>query len=91
MEKENHPTQDEVLDYFESVNLCLDQRTTSGNVLFREMDRLSKGAHHVAPPTSVAVTNSITNSMSQSVGGGGGYGYGNILGTTIPSVHTVRP
>ena len=37
------PTEDEVLDYFESVGLCLDQRTTSGKMLQREMDRISKG------------------------------------------------
>jgi len=36
------PTEDEVLDYFESVGLCLDQRTASGKVLQREMDRISK-------------------------------------------------
>ena len=37
------PTEDEVLDYFESVGLCLDQRTTSGKELQKEMDRISKG------------------------------------------------
>jgi hypothetical protein len=38
------PTEDEVLDYFESVGLCLDQRTSSGRDLQREMDRISKEA-----------------------------------------------
>jgi hypothetical protein len=37
------PTEEEVLDYFESVGLCLDQRTTAGNILRRAMDRMSKG------------------------------------------------
>lgn len=40
----SRPTEDEVLDYFESVGLCLDQRTTSGKELQREMDRISKDA-----------------------------------------------
>ena len=37
------PTEEEVLDYFESVGLCLDQRTTAGNILRRGMDRMSRG------------------------------------------------
>ena len=46
MEQEQAPSPDEVLDYFESVGLCLDQRTTAGNIMQREMDRISKGAFH---------------------------------------------
>jgi hypothetical protein len=38
----SRPTEDDVLDYFESVGLCLDQRTSSGKELQREMDRISK-------------------------------------------------
>lgn len=44
LEQEQSPSPDQVLDYFESVGLCLDQRTTAGNILQREMDRISKGA-----------------------------------------------
>lgn len=44
MEQEQAPSPDQVLDYFESVGLCLDQRTTAGNIMQREMDRISKGA-----------------------------------------------
>jgi len=44
MESEQTITPDQVLDYFESVGLCLDQRTTAGNIMQREMDRISKGA-----------------------------------------------
>jgi hypothetical protein len=36
-------TEEEVLEYFESVGLCLDQRTAAGNHLRRAMDRISKG------------------------------------------------
>jgi hypothetical protein len=53
LEQEQAPTPDQVLDYFESVGLCLDQRTTAGNILQREMDRISKGgaaAGLVSPP-----------------------------------------
>ena len=41
--KPTRPTEEEVLDYFESIGLCLDQRTASGKELQREMDRISKG------------------------------------------------
>jgi hypothetical protein len=41
--KPTRPTDEEVLDYFESIGLCLDQRTASGKELQREMDRISKG------------------------------------------------
>lgn len=44
MEQEQAPSPDQVLDYFESVGLCLDQRTASGNSMQKEMDRISKGA-----------------------------------------------
>ena len=37
------PTEEEVLDYFESVGLCLDQRTAGGKELQHEMDCISKG------------------------------------------------
>lgn len=40
----NHPTEEEVLDYFESVGLCLDQRTQAGNILRKAMNRISKGS-----------------------------------------------
>jgi hypothetical protein len=43
LEDDLRPTEEEVLDYFESVGLCLDQRTTAGNILRRAMDRMSKG------------------------------------------------
>lgn len=39
----NRPTTDEVLDYFESVTICLDQRSSAADILQREMDRISKG------------------------------------------------
>ena len=39
----SRPTEDDVLDYFESVGLCLDQRTASGKELQTAMDRLSQG------------------------------------------------
>jgi len=38
------PSEEDVLDYFESVGLCLDQRTASGNELQIAMDRISQGA-----------------------------------------------
>jgi hypothetical protein len=41
--KPTRPTEEEVVDYFESVGLCLDQRTAGGKELQREMDRISKG------------------------------------------------
>jgi hypothetical protein len=41
--KPTRPTEEEVLDYFESIGLCLDQRTASGKELQREMDRICKG------------------------------------------------
>jgi hypothetical protein len=44
LEDNTRPSEEEVLDYFESVGLCLDQRTTAGNILRRAMDRISKGS-----------------------------------------------
>jgi hypothetical protein len=38
------PTEDEVLEYFESVGLCLEQRSKAGSNLQKKMDRISKGA-----------------------------------------------
>jgi hypothetical protein len=43
LERPGRPTEEEVLDYFESVGLCLDQRTVAGSSLQREMDRISRG------------------------------------------------
>ena len=37
------PTEDEVLEYFESVGLCLEQRNKAGARLQRNMDRISQG------------------------------------------------
>ena len=38
------PSEEQVLDYFESVGLCLDQRVESGKELQIAMDRISQGA-----------------------------------------------
>ena len=38
------PSEEQVLDYFESVGLCLDQRTESGKELQIAMDQISQGA-----------------------------------------------
>jgi archaellum component FlaD/FlaE len=43
LEETGRPTEEEVLDYFESLGLCLDQRTQSGAQLQREMDFISRG------------------------------------------------
>jgi CLASP N terminal len=37
------PTEEEVLEYFESLGLCLEQRTKAGMILQKKMDRISKG------------------------------------------------
>jgi hypothetical protein len=37
------PTEEEVLEYFESVGLCLEQRYKAGQILQRKMERISKG------------------------------------------------
>ena len=43
LEEPGRPLEEEVLDYFESVGLCLDQRTQAGATLQKEMDRISRG------------------------------------------------
>lgn len=43
LEEPGRPLEEEVLDYFESVGLCLDQRTQAGASLQREMDQISRG------------------------------------------------
>jgi hypothetical protein len=43
LEEAGRPTEEEVLDYFEGVGLCLDQRTQAGTSLQHEMDRISQG------------------------------------------------
>lgn len=43
LDEPGRPLEEEVLDYFESVGLCLDQRTQAGQSLQREMDRISRG------------------------------------------------
>ncbi|GKY90951.1 hypothetical protein MPSEU_000067900 [Mayamaea pseudoterrestris] len=43
LEQPGRPTEEEVLDYFESVGLCLDQRNQAGSSLQKEMDRISRG------------------------------------------------
>ena len=47
LEEPGRPTEDEVLDYFESVGLCLEQRTVAGVQMQEELDRVSRGE----PPT----------------------------------------
>jgi hypothetical protein len=37
------PTEEEVLEYFESLGLCLEQRTKAATLLQKKMDRISKG------------------------------------------------
>jgi uncharacterized membrane protein YgcG len=37
------PAEEEVLEYFESVGLCLEQRTKAGSILQKKMDKISKG------------------------------------------------
>ncbi|KAL7569942.1 hypothetical protein ACA910_008602 [Epithemia clementina (nom. ined.)] len=43
LEEPGRPTEDEVLDYFESVGLCLEQRTLAGVQMQEELDRVSRG------------------------------------------------
>lgn len=38
------PTEEEVLQYFESVGLCLEARTKAGNILQSKMDKISQGS-----------------------------------------------
>lgn len=63
LEQEQAPTQEQVLNYFESVGLCLDQRTTAGNILQREMDRIAKGAFQNAPAAAAHPTNGSGGAM----------------------------
>jgi hypothetical protein len=37
------PSEEEVLEYFESVGLCLEQRSKAGTILQKRMDRISMG------------------------------------------------
>lgn len=48
LEQAGRPTEEEVLDYFESVGLCLDQRSQASARLQLELDRISRG--EPAPP-----------------------------------------
>lgn len=37
------PTEEEVLEYFESLGLCLEQRKKAGSIMQKRMDRISQG------------------------------------------------
>lgn len=43
LEVPGRPSEEDVLDYFESVGLCLDQRNQAGIKLQKELDRISRG------------------------------------------------
>ena len=43
LEEVGRPTEAEVLDYFETVGLCLDQRAQASLQLQVELDRISRG------------------------------------------------
>lgn len=43
LEEAGRPTEEEVLDYYESVGLCLEQRSAAGARLQQELDRVSRG------------------------------------------------
>lgn len=43
LEEVGRPTEEETLDYFESVGLCLDQRSQASAHLQHELDRISRG------------------------------------------------
>jgi archaellum component FlaD/FlaE len=43
LEEAGRPTEEEVLDYYESVGLCLEQRAAAGAKLQQELDRVSEG------------------------------------------------
>lgn len=43
LEQAGRPTEEEVLDYYESVGLCLEQRSAAGARLQQELDRVSRG------------------------------------------------
>ena len=38
------PSEDEVLEYFESVGLCVEQRAKAGSILQKKMDKISNGS-----------------------------------------------
>jgi len=42
-EESDRPTEDDVLDYFESMQMCLDERTEMGNTLRKQLDQISQG------------------------------------------------
>jgi hypothetical protein len=42
-EESDGPTEDDVLDYFESMQMCLDERTEMGNTLRKQLDQISQG------------------------------------------------
>ena len=37
------PTEEEVVEYFESLGLCLEQRKKAGSIMQKKMDRISQG------------------------------------------------
>lgn len=43
LEEAGRPTEEEVLDYYESVGLCLEQRAAAGARLQQELNRVSRG------------------------------------------------
>ena len=43
LEEAGRPTEEETLDYFETVGLCLDQRSHANANLQHELDRISRG------------------------------------------------
>lgn len=43
MEKNEHPSEEDVLDYYEAVHLCLEQRTQSGDDIRKAMEYMSRG------------------------------------------------
>jgi len=40
----SRPSEDEVLEYFESVGLCVEQRAKAGSILQKKMDKISNGS-----------------------------------------------
>jgi len=43
LEESGRPTEEETLDYFEAIGLCLDQRAQSGAMMQKELDLISRG------------------------------------------------
>jgi len=43
LEEPGRPTEEELINYYEAVDLCLEQRLSAGRDLRREMDRISAG------------------------------------------------